>query len=157
MAGAIQLVGIGVSTPLLSWLDLTGQAFGAFEGGVGGYAEGLWGLEARRAVAPQLPRLHWVARGLVGAAGGGGMDVGDGAVWEVDAGVRLDTARRGLALAAEGGVVRAFGGTFDAAVLRLSAVFDFALPILDPSSNRADSRRRTRTRPSPESSRSQSW
>ena len=180
MAGAIQLIGIGVSTPLLSWLELTGQAFGAFDGGVGGYAEGLLGLEVRRAVVPQLPRLHWVARGLVGAAGGGGMDVGDGAIWEVDAGVRLDTARQGLALAAEGGVVRAFGGAFDAAVLRLSAVFDFALPILDPSSpildpssSRADSRPRTpmstpgrgrvaetperTTRPNPERTHPRSW
>jgi hypothetical protein len=56
---------------------LTGQAHSAFAGGAGAYSVGLFGVGVQLPVAP---RLRVGVEALAGAAGGGGVDTGDGAL-----------------------------------------------------------------------------
>lgn len=70
---------------------LTGQAHSAYAGGAGGFSVGLIGIGVRQPIGE---RVYVGAEMLVGAAGGGGVDTGNGAVAQPMAyvGVKLTPA-----------------------------------------------------------------
>ena len=85
----LNLLGVGVEQPLTEWLTLYGEAWAAWEGNVGGYSEGLLG--AKFEWQPQdMERHHFSLNAGLGAAGGGGMDVGSGLIYEYAGGWRYD-------------------------------------------------------------------
>jgi hypothetical protein len=112
----IQLIGLGVQRPIgLFHQDfaVTAAAFGAWEGDVGGYAEGLLGLQYELAPFANA-RFHTVTlRGEVGAGGGGDVDVGPGLIYTLNAGWRFQYSRD-LALNLNVGSVEADVGSFHA-------------------------------------------
>ncbi len=129
MEPALQLFGLEIRRSLGEHLAITGGAFGAHDGGIGGYAEGLVGLEAGLAPFAALPELRLEAGWEVGAGGGGGMDVGSGLIHQVMGGLSWRTDR-GLEIALEGGAMEPLGGgSFEAGVLQLSLGFEFARAI----------------------------
>ena len=104
---------------------LTGQALGAYDGGAGGYAVGLVGVgwQATRG------RFWYGGELTTGAAGGGGLDVGNGVLLQalLNLGLMLDK-RLGL----EGGIgyTVAPEGRLRTATGELSLVYRFAVPQL---------------------------
>jgi len=82
----IHLIALHTDLILNPRLYLTGQALGAYDGGAGGYAAGLVGGGVIYPLWKQS-RLFFNAEGLVGAAGGGGIAVGDGLITQASAGV----------------------------------------------------------------------
>jgi len=78
----INQLGIELSKPVNDWLSISGSAYGAYGGGVGAYAEGLFGitLNPLKMYNPAeyhlMPQLSYD----IGVGGGGGMDVGEGLI-----------------------------------------------------------------------------
>jgi hypothetical protein len=103
-------------------LFLTGQAMGAFDGGVGGYAVGMLGggLTAPLGETP----LFVNGELLVGAGGGGGVATGGGVLLQPMAGIGWQFGRQ-AGLLASGGVVAAPDGRLVTAVADLSLVYRF--------------------------------
>jgi hypothetical protein len=124
----IDLVGIKLTRLLDDTVYLTGQAYGAYDGGAGGYAVGLIGAGL---LADLSPRWRINAEALVGAGGGGGIDSGGGLLLQAHAGLsyRLGQAMR---IQMELGQVHATSGDLDAAVLNLNWVYSFARPEAKP-------------------------
>ncbi len=73
----LKLINVLVEKPLTPWLVITGRARSALSDGAGGYSEGLLGA---RLEYPFLPHHTLGLGGEVGAAGGGGIPIGGGAV-----------------------------------------------------------------------------
>lgn len=114
--GAVDNVGLKLNRYLGEHVYLSGQAYSAFAGGVGGYSMGLVGAGAATALAQSL-RIG--AELLVGAAGGGGVTTGGGAIvqalawagWSIAPTVEL---RLGV------GGVRSFSGGLSSPIVELS-------------------------------------
>lgn len=114
--GAVDTIGLKLNRYLGEHVYLSGQAFSAFAGGVGGYSIGLVGAGAAASLAPGL-RVG--AEALVGAAGGGGVTTGGGAIaqglawagWSVLPSMEL---RLGV------GGVRSFSGGLSSPIVELS-------------------------------------
>ena len=73
----IQFFGCGAKLPIKSWLDLMVATYWAYDGEVGAYAEGNFGLVISRQLS------QYVSLGAefsIGAAGGGGIDVNQGTI-----------------------------------------------------------------------------
>ncbi len=104
---------------------LTGQALGAYDGGAGGYAVGLVGA------GWQVSRADFWYGGevAVGAAGGGGLDVGDGVLLQALLNLGLMLNKQ---LGLEGGIgyTVAPEGRLQTATGELSLVYRFAVPQL---------------------------
>lgn len=120
---ALDTVGLKLDRYLGESFYVTGQAHSAFAGGAGAYSIGLLGAGAARSVAPQW-RVG--AELLAGAAGGGGVQTGGGALgqalawagwtperstgeWRVGAGLRRPLRSGQNTLVAELGWSRRFG------------------------------------------------
>jgi hypothetical protein len=102
---------------------VTGQAHSAFAGGAGAYSVGLVG------VGTQWPIVHGVrvgAEALAGAAGGGGVDTGDGAVLQARGYVDVALGEM-LSLRVGGGKVKSSHGSLDAPVVDAALVFRFGV------------------------------
>lgn len=103
---------------------LSGQGIAAYEGQAGGYMTGLWG------VGYHLPlfrsALFLDLEGLVGAAGGGGLDVAGGLVWQTNAGIGLQLSDQ-FSLIASTGYMSAPKGNFRAKVLGLALAYRFTI------------------------------
>jgi len=97
---------------------LTGQALGAYDGGAGGYASGLIGAGLTRPLWKNS-RMFINAEVLVGAAGGGGLAVGDGLVGQMMVGVGYRTSRS-TSLILSYGKIKSKGGNFEADVVNLN-------------------------------------
>ncbi len=67
----IQLMGIGLNYYLSKNLYLTGEAFGAYKGGAGGYAVGMFGMGYEK---PIISKISAIAQLSLGAAGGGSIN-----------------------------------------------------------------------------------
>ncbi|KAA3604363.1 MAG: hypothetical protein DWQ01_22405 [Planctomycetota bacterium] len=128
MAENLQLVGLAANRPLTPWLDFSGRAYGAWDGGSGGYAEGQVGFQSHWAPVPDWNQFELLAEGLIGAGGGGGLDVDSGLIWEAGAGFvwQFDPDWR---LSATGGRAAAFQGSFEATVFRLALAWNLAMPV----------------------------
>ncbi len=97
---------------------LTGQAIGAYDGDAGGYAAGLVGV-GYTAPLWKNSRLLFNAELLGGAAGGGGLAVGDGLVSQAMLGLSYRTSRA-TSLQASLGRIKSNDGNFEADVLNLT-------------------------------------
>ena len=122
---ALQLLGIGIQRPigiLQQDFAVTAEAFAAWDGGVGGYAEGLLGLQYELAPFKDA-RFHRVTlRGAVGAGGGGDVDTGPGLIYALSAGWRFQYSQS-IALSADIGSVEADTGSFHAEAFTLGVSY----------------------------------
>jgi len=105
---------------------LSGQGIGAYKGKGGGYMTGLVGAGLHLPVF-ETP-LFVEGDALIGAAGGGGLDVAGGLVWQADLAIgwRFSDA---LSVQSGYGFMRAPKGNFKARVLSLSLGYYFSLPV----------------------------
>ena len=106
-------------------LYVTGQAHSAFSGGAGAYSEGLFGVGVQ---LPVTQRLRLGVEALAGAAGGGGVDTGGGAVAQGRA--YIDVALTdALSLRVAGGKIKSVRGSggLDAPVVDAALVFRFGV------------------------------
>lgn len=120
----VQLLGIQLDSFLNDYLYLTGQGIAAYEGNAGGYMTGLIGsgLHLPLFNSPLFLELE----GLVGAAGGGGLDVAGGFVWQGNAGVGYELSDT-CSLIASYGYMSAPQGNFRADTLSLSLAYRFSM------------------------------
>ncbi len=124
----MRLLGLGLDVPLTSWLVLTGRSYGAYAGDAGGYAEGLIGGQYE--LRPLSDRSHvFVAGAELGVAGGGGVPVDSGLIYEFSAGYRYEWTER-ISFVLEAGKVEADQGSFEAEMYLVGVRFDLALPVL---------------------------
>ena len=124
-SGALHLVGFGMDVFVTPQLYLTGQGYGAYAGGAGGFATGFLGggIES----APLFDRVRLVAEAVIGAAGGGGVDVGDGLLAQGTAGAELRLSRS-WSLRLTGGWVQSLDNSLRSPVIDLGLSYRFALP-----------------------------
>jgi hypothetical protein len=120
----VSLLGVKVNVDVGRYAYLSGQALGAYSGGAGGYAVGLLGpgLRSGRLFGSNA-RIFVEA--LVGAGGGGGIDVGGGAVIQPMAGIVYDIGDR-LSVEASCGKVKALHGELDTTVYDVGLVYRFS-------------------------------
>jgi hypothetical protein len=117
----IHQLGIELSKPVNDYLSLSGSAYGAYSGGVGAYAEGLFGIKLKPMdMYNDFSQSYWspLLRYEIGVGGGGGMDVGEGLIHQWTIGVEYDTFLGGAAFEF-GRMEGVDGGTFGATVLQL--------------------------------------
>ncbi|MCE5177619.1 MAG: hypothetical protein LLF81_00565 [Porphyromonadaceae bacterium] len=81
---AFNLMGLVVSKKLNHHFDILGATYWAYQGSYGAYAEGLLGVGYRYGWTPSW---KFRAQVLGGAAGGGGIDTGNGLVFQYSAGL----------------------------------------------------------------------
>lgn len=122
----LSMLGLKIEKFLTDSVYLTGQAYGAYAGGAGGYAIGLIGA------GQEIPlrkdgRLSFNAELAIGAAGGGGMDTGGGMTVQPVAGLawRFD---RQLAARLEAGRVIASDGRLNSNLIGLGLTYEFSRP-----------------------------
>jgi hypothetical protein len=100
---------------------LYARAMGAVSGGAGGYVSGSLGAGAEY---PLSESVTLYAQAGVGAAGGGGIDVGSGAIAEGEAGVSVDiTPNTEITLSA--GMIRSFDGALSSPTLSVGVGYRF--------------------------------
>lgn len=103
---------------------LTGQVHSAYAGGAGAFSVGLFGLGVQGRIAD---KVVLGAELLAGAAGGGGVDTGGGAVAQPMAYVGVDLTRA-LSMRLGAGRVKAISGNgLDSNVLSLALAFSFGV------------------------------
>lgn len=120
----VDLIGIQIDAMLNQRFYLTGQAYGAYDGNAGGYAAGLVGAgaivplreDARLFLSPEL---------TVGAAGGGGIDVGDGLIGQARLGIGWRLGRN-TALMFSAGRMIAPEGDYRANLFELGLAYRFS-------------------------------
>ncbi|RMH04540.1 MAG: hypothetical protein D6702_02970 [Planctomycetota bacterium] len=123
----VHALGLGLAYPLAWDLDFTGEGFGAWAGDIGGYAEGWFGLRLRHGFR-RLPGTEGILGVAVGAGGGGGVDVGDGLLFNGRAGLGwLLSPSSALELTL--GYTDAYNGGFGAYTVQLGMSYRFALPV----------------------------
>lgn len=120
----ISLLGVKIDADVAPNYYLTGQAFGAYSGGAGGYGVGLIGPGIRSGRLLGTEARVFV-EALVGASGGGGMSVGGGAVIQPAAGVVYDLGDR-LSIEASVGKLKALHGDLDTTVYDAGLTYRFS-------------------------------
>jgi hypothetical protein len=122
----LSLVGLKIEKFLTDSFYLTGQAHGACTGDAGGYAVGLigagWEIPLR-----EDGRLRFNAELAAGAAGGGGVDIGGGAVIQPLLGLSWQFNNRFVARF-EAGRVKALDGKLDSNLVGLGLTYEFSRP-----------------------------
>lgn len=117
----INLFGLKVDNLLSERFYLTGQALSAHSGDSGGFAAGLAGAGAQWQPCEKT-RIY--AEALTGAAGGGGVEVGGGAIVQPMAGVSYNIAKN-FDIQLSGGVLKALRSSFWVGVADLGIVYQF--------------------------------
>ena len=122
---ALEAVVLQVNRFVAPNLYVTGQAHSAFAGGAGAYSQGLFGVGAQ---LPVTQRLRLGVEALAGAAGGGGVDTGGGAVVQGRAYADLAISDS-LSLRVAAGKIKSVRGSggLDAPVVDAALVFRFGL------------------------------
>lgn len=120
----VDLLGVQADWFVHPNIYLTGQGLAAATGMAGAYMTGLFGAGVHLPLF-DLP-LFIDAEGLAGAAGGGGMAVGGGLVWQTNAGFGYQFSDA-LAAIAQFGYIAAPRGTFRAKVATVSLAYSFSL------------------------------
>ena len=122
----LSLIGLKIEKFLTDSLYLTGQAHGAYTGDAGGYAVGLigagWEIPLR-----EDGRLSFNAEVAAGAAGGGGVDVGGGAIIQPQVGLTWRLSKQ-FAARLEAGRVKALEGKLDSNVVGIGLTYEFSRP-----------------------------
>ncbi|HXH65308.1 MAG TPA: hypothetical protein VNH42_07370, partial [Mariprofundaceae bacterium] len=121
---SIDLLGFQGDYFLNNHFYLTGEAMAAYHGKAGAYMTGLFGAGVQLS-AGSFP-LFAYAEGLAGAAGGGGVDVSGGLVWQANAGLGCRLPYH-YSLMAGYGRMQSIKGHFKADVLSLSLAHRFTL------------------------------
>jgi hypothetical protein len=123
-SASMQSVSFKYSRFIGETLYFTGQVQSAYQGGAGAYSVGLFGVGAQKRYGN-----GWLAGAemLAGAAGGGGVDTGSGAIVKpmVYGGVELTPS---ISLRLGAGWVKAPNGELSSAVIDLGLVFAFGVP-----------------------------
>lgn len=104
-------------------LYVTGQGLAAYTGDAGAYMTGLLGLGFQTDLSK---RWFLTAEALVGAAGGGTMAMGNGSVWQVNAGLGYRLTDN-LAFTLTAGRMQAPTGQFKANVIGASLAYRFGI------------------------------
>ncbi len=122
----LSLVGLKLEKFVVPSVYLTGQAHGAYAGGAGGYAVGLIGA------GWEIPlradgRLSFNAEVSAGASGGGGVDVGGGAVVQPQVGLAWRVDRQ-FAARLEAGRVVALDGGLNSNLVGVGLMYEFSRP-----------------------------
>jgi hypothetical protein len=118
-ARRIDLLGAKADTMISGHGYFTGQALGAYDGGAGGYAVGMLGAGI---TGSSGRRWRYNAEFTIGAAGGGGVDVGGGFVFQPMLGLEFSLSPR-LQLMVSGGGIVAPGGDLRAAVAEIALAY----------------------------------
>jgi len=119
----VRLVALQADIFMNKYTYLTGQAIGAYDGGAGGYAVGLVGIGITRPMWNNS-RLLWTAEVAAGAAGGGGLAVGDGLIGTGMLGVAYRTSRS-TSLHLSFGKTKSKNGNFEADTINLGFAYRF--------------------------------
>ena len=123
----VDLLGFQLDYFINDLFFVSGHGIGAYRGKAGGYMTGLVGTGVRVPI-PGTP-LFVEGDALVGAAGGGGLDVAGGLVWQADAGLGWQLSDA-FTLQASYGLIRAPKGHFRARVASFSLGHYFSLPTM---------------------------
>jgi hypothetical protein len=123
----IDLVGMKLARQLGEHAYLTGQAYGAYRGGAGGYAVGLMGAGWLYPLGDSPWSVSLEA--LLGVGGGGSLDVSGGGLAQIQAGVRYRLSKN-LALQLELGKLESLSGALDAEIANINLVYSFSRPEL---------------------------
>lgn len=119
---SFNLLGFQLSKRINGNLNLLGATYWAYQGSYGAYAEGLVGLGYRY---PFASGWNLRAQVLGGAAGGGGIDLGNGPVIQYSAGLaRALGTNWGIFL--EGGQMRGLQGNFKPYFLDVGLIYRFS-------------------------------
>ena len=120
----LSLIGVKIDTTIDDGIYATGQALGAYDGGAGGYAVGLFGLGYRKRELFDSPAGVFV-EALVGASGGGGISVGGGALVQPTAGFVYDMSRN-FSIEMSIGKVMALQGEINSTVVSAGLTYRFS-------------------------------
>lgn len=123
----VDLLGYQLDYFVSDRIYLTGQGIGAYKGKGGGYMTGLVGVGVRQSIFGTP--LFVEADALGGAAGGGGLDVGGGLVWQADAGIGWQLSKA-YSIQVSYGLMRAPKGNFKAKVLSVSLGYYLSIPAM---------------------------
>ncbi len=120
----VSLLGLKLNKPITDNFMITAQAWGAYSGGAGGYAAGLFGV--RLASDPVLSRISRLfIEAAAGAAGGGGILVGGGTVAQALAGISVDVTKS-VSIEAAYGRTKALDGPLGSDLYQLGLVYRFS-------------------------------
>jgi hypothetical protein len=118
---AFNLLGFQVSKNIHPHFDLLGATYWAYQGAYGAYAEGLLGLLYKYAWTTSW---EFRAKVLGGAAGGGGIDLGSGLVYQFGAGLVYQMHPNwGLSIGA--GQMRGVKGSFTPLFTDIGIIYRF--------------------------------
>ncbi|MES2204315.1 MAG: hypothetical protein V4496_03755 [Pseudomonadota bacterium] len=117
----IDLAVIEVTKQINQTFSVKGQAASAYGGNAGSYATGMIGPGVQ---TPAWHEFRLMSDVLIGAAGGGGMDVDSGAVYQPEAGISFDVTPY-ISLIAKTGRIIAINGGLDATTYNAGIVFNF--------------------------------
>jgi len=118
----VNLLGIQSDYFLNNNFFISGQGIAAYEGQAGGYMTGLVGGGFRYRF---FDKWAFESEALVGAAGGGGLAVGGGLVWQVNSGINY-AAGDAYEVLLQAGHMASVKGQFAANVISLSAGYQFS-------------------------------
>ncbi|WP_020676286.1 hypothetical protein [Geopsychrobacter electrodiphilus] len=119
----VNLLGFQLDSFLNKYFYLTGQGIAAYQGQAGGYMTGLVGIGATHPLFNSPLSLE--VEGLMGAAGGGGLDVAGGLVWQANAGLDYKLSKA-CSVMGSYGYMAAPRGAFRAKVIGLSLNYKFS-------------------------------
>ena len=120
----MQLLGGKIDWMVGDWWYLTGQGLSAYEGGAGGYSEGLWGVGV---YSPSWKNWHLYGEMLIGAGGGGGVDSGSALLYKPSIGLEYNL-NDDFSLQTGIGKVISKEGNLDANILDVSLIWRFGTP-----------------------------
>lgn len=118
----VDLIGLKIDRYLNDNVYVTGQAYGAYEGDVGGYASGLVGLGYR--TPKLLDKISGYVELLGGAGGGGGVASEGGALIQPMAGISYEVSKD-FDIQFSIGKVDALKGSLDTTVSDIGIVYKF--------------------------------
>ena len=120
----MQLLGGKIDWMVRDWFYLTGQGLSAYEGGAGGYSEGLWGVGVH---SPSWKNWHLYGEMLIGAGGGGGIDSGSALLYKPSIGLEYNLTDD-FSLQTGIGKVISKEGKLNAKTLDFSLIWRFGTP-----------------------------
>jgi hypothetical protein len=86
----IDFVAFGLEVPVNSWLNVITTTYWAYTGDVGAYAEGCFGIILKKSLFPRWTLYHQTE---IGAAGGGGINVNQGTIYQSLLGIGFQQTR----------------------------------------------------------------
>ncbi len=107
---SFNLIGFEIEKFIAKKISVNGGTVWAYEGDYGAYAEGLIGVAYRQSILHNLFNLNFKVQ--FGAAGGGGIDIGSGLIFQYNAGIEKKIGKRS-SIFANFGKYQPLKGNFD--------------------------------------------